>query len=210
MKNYDRLTPVNSLPDVFLRSAGSNNTRILDLDRNQISKITAAARDVRTILSLENAFGRTLDLYGARLGLQRGGATDDQFRILLKAKIARNLCNGSIPAIIRCLSLTFGCDPAQIRIEEYESAGVIKSISFPLEDLNAAGFTISQATEIVRSMLPVGVAVESTVFAGTFEFSENENDYDEQAGFDFGSLGALPGEEFEAKITKQGGITYAR
>lgn len=195
MNSYNANSHVENLPDAYRKTSQSNNAILLEIEREQISIIRDETADVRAILDIDAAFGRTLDLYGARLGQLRGLATDAQYRILLKAKIARDLCNGSFPDIVRCIGLTFSCSPEDIVIREAEfGSGIVNSISFPLDAVNAAGFTNAQATAIVRSLLPIGVKTESLFYAGTFEFASGEFEYDDEKGFDCGTLGAASGD----------------
>ena len=192
MNSYDAISHAENLPDIYKKTADSNNARLLEIDRVQVQNIRNAAADVRAILDIDEAYGQTLDLYGARLGQLRGQANDAQYRILLKAKIARELCDGNQPDIMRCIALTFSCDPSEVRIRESDSAsGVVSSISFPLNAVISAGFTNAQAAEIVKSLLPIGVKSGTLFYSGTFEFAAGEFEYDAEKGFDCGTLGEL-------------------
>ena len=192
MNSYNANSHVENLPDSYKKTTGSNNAKILEIDRAQVQRIRNAAADVRAVLDIDEAYGRTLDLYGARLGQLRGQSNDAQYRILLKAKIARELCNGNQPDIMRCIALTFSCNPSEVRIMESDSAsGGISSISFPLNAVISAGFTNAQAAEIIKSLLPIGVKSGTLFYSGTFEFADGEFEYDTEKGFDYGTLGEL-------------------
>lgn len=138
---------------------------------------------VYDILDINNATGKTLDLYGERVGQARGLADDSKYLLMIKAKIMRNISNGSYTSIINSLCMTFDCDPSQIIIVETEKPCTIEIVSLPLSVINGAGLTASQTLAIIKSLLPIGVSIESYLFDGTFEFSDSENEYDESTGF---------------------------
>ena len=72
----------------------------------------------------------------------------------------------------------------------------------PLEQIIRAGFTTEQAIQLIKSLMPVCITLESIIFSGTFTFAENEGEYDEVQGFGEttdgeigGYLGWMSGEE---------------
>ena len=185
MKHYNAENHAKNLPDVYKKTPNSNNYKILEIGR--LSKLTLRndLQDINNILLLDNATGKTLDLYGERIGQKRGKATDAQYLIMLKAKIMRTLSNGSYNSVVKAMSATFNCDPTDIIVEEAETAGVIKTLSVPIAIINKAGLSSSQAHQIIRSLLPLGIRLDEYLLEGTFCFAENEGEYDESAGFAF-------------------------
>ena len=204
MNTYNADNHVKNLPDCYKKTADSNNAKILEIEKNEMTKIRTTLNQVEDILTLSKATGKTLDMYGMRVGQPRGLTSDDQYRMLILAKIMRNLSNGSIPSIIDCLSKTFSCEKSDIQLTESATECKIDIASLPLSVINKAGFTTSQVTAIIKSLLPVGLTVESLIYEGTFEFASGEGETDNDKGFcDVeggtigGYLGYLQGDENE-------------
>ena len=192
---------VKNLPDAFKKTTDSNNFKILEIEKIALADIRESLQQIDSILDINNAKGKTLDLYGERVGQARGLADDNKYILMIKAKNMRNLSNGSYPSIINALCATFSCEPSQIYIADGDEPYTVNIVTLPLEVINKAGFTTSQTVALVKSMLPVGVSLTSFLFEGTFEFGANEDDYDEEKGFANesgtigGYLGATQGDE---------------
>ena len=69
---------VDNLPDAYRKDTDSNNYKILNIQKIEIDGIKEDTEDVYNTLDLDQATGKTLDLYGDMLGQARGFATDDQ------------------------------------------------------------------------------------------------------------------------------------
>lgn len=189
---------VKNLSDAYKKSKDSNNYKILEIERVACDDLRSVLRQIYNahaeteadegIINLNNARGKTLDLYGNRVGQARGQATDSQYLLMIKAKIMRNISNGSYPSIVAAMCMTFACEPSQVLITDGEKPCTVKIVSLPLGAINNAGLSTSQTLAIVKSMLPAGVTVSDFQFDGTFEFGEAETDYDETKGFSEGVL----------------------
>ena len=197
---------VKNLPDVYKKTTDSNNFKILEVERLSLEYIRERLREIDNILDINNAKGKTLDLYGERVGQARGVAADDKYLLMIKAKIARNLSNGSYPSIISALCQTFDCEPSEIFITDGDKPCTVNVKELPLTVINKAGLTTSQTVAIIKSLLPAGVSLNSFSFEGTFEFGANEyeigiNVKGEPCGFydveqdKGGYLGATAGDE---------------
>ena len=194
---------VKNLPDAYKKTADSNNFKILEVESRTLGEIRDSLREVNNVLDVNNAKGKTLDLYGERVGQARGLADDNKYLLMIKAKIMRNLANGSYPSILAALCATLDCEPSQIYIEDGEQPCTVNIVALPLEVINKSGLTTSQTVAIIKSLLPVGISLNSFLFDGTFEFGESESDYDEEKGFAIseadqsigGYLGATAGDE---------------
>lgn len=191
MKEY-QTELVKNLPDVYRKDPDSNNYKFFQIESEAVERTRATLEEIRNILFFENATGKTLDLYGERVGQPRGQAKDDKYLVMIKAKILRNLSNGSYPSVLNAICKTFDCDPSLVKIKEIEPC-VVELETMPFEVINKAGFTTSQAFSIIKSLLPVGVTLANFMFEGTFEFGENEDELDETKGFS--DVGAFPEDE---------------
>ena len=183
LSDFNSENHVKNLSDAFLKTAESNNFKILEIERVTCNDLRATLQQVSDILDINNAKGKTLDLYGERVGQVRGLADDDKYLLMIKAKIMQSLSNGSHQSIVNAICLTLNCDPSQVFLVDDEETCTVNIVSLPLEIINKAGLSTSQTVAIVQRMLPVGVSLTSFLFEGTFEFSNNENDYDEEKGF---------------------------
>lgn len=120
---HNKIHPVYNLPDAYKKTKTSNNYKILEIERRELEFLRGNLLDVESILDINNATGKTLDLYGERVGQKRGLATDDQYRVLILARIMRNLSNGTYNSVISCLSTMFNCDPSEIHLRDAQTRG---------------------------------------------------------------------------------------
>ena len=204
MAVYNAENHAQNLPDAYKKTKDSNNFKILEIERCAVNDFRNTLQQLEDCLDLDKATGKTLDYYGDTVGQPRGLATDEQYILMIKAKIIRNLSNGSYTSIVKGLCTTFNCEPSQVFITEAEEPCVVQAVALPLDVIEKAGLTVSQSMEIVKKMLPVGIKLETFMFEGTFEFADAEGEEDENAGFcDVeggtigGYLGILTGEENE-------------
>ena len=177
---------VKNLPDAYKKTPDSNNFKILEIERvvcedlraclRQIFNFYAETEDQEGILNINNATGKTLDLYGERVGQARGLASDEKYILMIKAKIMRNISNGSYPSILTALCNTFSCDPSQIFFTDGEEPFTVNMAALPLEVINNAGLSSSQTVAIIKSLLPVGISLSSFLFDGTFELATSYDD----------------------------------
>ena len=184
MNEYNPTNHAENLPDAFAKGPDSNIGKILSLEKRMLDLFRNLLTAVRNAMSIDTATGATLDLYGRRFKCPRGSATDEQYRLMLKIKIMKNASTGSIPNLVDCIRKIFGCAYEDITIIEDDEPCKITLISFPRASIYEAGFSSEEeVTELLKQMLPVGVTVKDFEYAGTFEFSDEEDVYDEDAGF---------------------------
>lgn len=182
MKLYQE-NHINNLPDCYNKEKTSNNYKILELSDYNVDKIRRTLKDIENSLNLNNAKGKTLDYYGELVGQSRGLATDEQYILLIKTKIMRNLVNGSNKSITDALCAILNCKQSQVFITETTKPCEV-TITVPLSTIINAELTVNQFTQLLKTLIPVGVVLSSNaMYEGTFEFSNVENEYNEKAGF---------------------------
>lgn len=199
-RRFDRTNYANNLPDAYNKRSGSNNVKILSIEKRTLDGFLEELADVYNSLDLDVATGKTLDLYGEMVGQARGMASDEQYRVMIKSRILRNMTNGDYNSIARAVSLIFSCDPTEFKLTE-EKPCVVKLEGLPYEMLNSSGVDLNDAISIIAEVMPVGVRLESIFADGTFAFAASATEYDETAGFGIsnddqtigGSLGLLAG-----------------
>lgn len=172
-----------NLPDTYKKHSESNNYKILNIVQGSAAELEEDTEKVFNSLDIEQATGKTLDLYGEMLGQARGLATDPQYRAMIKSKITRNITNGDMNNIINAACLMFGCAPGEVEITETEAPATVKITGLPYGIINYVGLSVNQTLQLLKELVPVGVKVESIGLDGTFAFSSVENDYDEEKGF---------------------------
>ena len=182
MINYEN--PIDNLPDSYDKSADSNNSKILRLNKSTTDIMDKVIDSIFGALNLNNTSGRALDdIWSGRLNLERGSLTDEQYKIRLRTKMMQNIANGSFPDLIEALAYALQCEKSDIHIVESDEPNKIVVKNIPLALLLQADFTIDQILALINSLLAVNVTVGEYEFTGTFEFGENENEYDEEKGF---------------------------
>lgn len=181
---FNRENPVKNLPDSYCKTADSNNSKILNVEKSAMDALRAAVAEIDESLDLDKAYGKTLDLYGEMVGQERGKATDSQYRLLIKSRIMRNLAGGDYNSVVNLLALIFGCEPTEVSITEADEPCTVYLDKLPYAALNKLVVDVNTALKIIREVMPAGVNLESVTFTGTFEFSGGTDlVYDEAAGF---------------------------
>lgn len=183
MKQFDDQNYVNNLPDCYEKSKTSNNYKILSIEKYSIDGVNKDISDIFDSLNLNNATGKTLDLYGEMLNQPRGVATDDQYILLIRSKIMRNLSSGDYRGVVNAICHTFECDASEVLIIEKDEPCVVELVVLPLKVIVKAGLTTKQTVAMVKQLLPIGITLESFLFEGTFAFADNETSQDNKAGF---------------------------
>lgn len=183
MSRYISDNHVKNLPDAFAKTTGSNNYKILEVERLTVEELRDNLQDVFNTNNLDNCSGKTLDLYGDTVGQPRGVATDEQYILMIKSKIMRNVSNGSYRSIVNSICATFDCEASQVYIVEKDEPCVVELVVLPLSVINKAGLTTTQTIKMIKTLMPVCVTLESFLFEGTFCFSDVENEVDNDAGF---------------------------
>ena len=192
--NYDN--PVQNLPDAYKKGEDSNNYKLLRINSDTDELLRTAVQNVFDVLNLNNAKGKALDeIYGSRLNLLRGNLSDEQYTIRLRAKIMQNMADGSFDKVVEALAYVLQCDKSSIHIVESETPNRVIIKDIHLTVLENAGFEPEEIIDLLNSLLAVNVKVETFAFTGTFEFGEDEYEYDETKGFadDDGTIGGYLG-----------------
>ncbi len=175
------------LTDAYYKSKDGNIYKLFQVVEEQFQDISKAQDTIRLYRSIDEAKGETLDYIGSNYNQERGQATDEIYRAMIKAKISRMWCSGDYNSIISALATTLQSDVSEFEfIDDSEEGtnGVVSIVGVPIERLNELGMSIGQFTSIVKSLMPVGVRVESVSYEGTFSFASGEEiEIDNNAGF---------------------------
>lgn len=146
-----------NLPDCYNKEPTSNNYKMMQLLQYDAEKFQSVLQELEHTLSLDDATGYTLDLYGEMYKQPRGGMTDEQYRIAIRQKMAIYMCKSDYNSIVNVLSFVVGSPPESFLLEDTETGGNVDVKKFPYDNLLEAGITVPQAWEILESLLPAGV-----------------------------------------------------
>lgn len=168
------------LTDAYTKNTDSNIGKVLLILSEQIDDVNDSFVAIENYRDLNQATGETLDLIGKSIGQPRGQATDEVYRILIRARIARNASDGTTDKIILALSLALNTDPSNVRVSELMDGGsyepaTVGLVNLPLDALLNAGMTASQFGMLMQRIVASGVRVATVDLTGTFQLSENAN-----------------------------------
>ena len=181
---------VKKLPDAYLKryedGSKSNHAKMLELNELQRDEFKEAMQQVLDSLDIDLATGATLDKFGETINQKRGSLNDEQYRIMLRFKIAKLLNKGDYNSLMSLSCFLLECEHGELVIQDVGNA-TVEIVSLPLTVPSKAGFTFSQVIDMVKELLPCGVNVAEANFVGTFELSDLDEDgnpiYDETTGF---------------------------
>ncbi|MGG0666977.1 DUF2612 domain-containing protein [Lederbergia citrisecunda] len=156
---------VRRFVDYFDKRPESNISKLISIFSEELEEAKGTNDFVRAWRSIDNAEGSTLDRIGEDVKQLRGVATDEHYRIALKAKIARNLSDGTMDSIINILSLVLSVPRNTVKIIEKwndvrgREYAAIRLVGIPTASLINAGLTISDFVVIIQSVVAAGVKV---------------------------------------------------
>lgn len=207
---------LSKLTDVFKKSTGSNNEKLFTLVQTELESLSDTASKVEIWRDIDKAKGKSLNYLGENVGQNRGRATDEVYRVLIRGKVARNASDGSINRMIDAIASSLQCPSSDIQIinandsespDEHEPATIIIK-HIPLDALNNTGLSTNQFLQIVDSVRSGGVRVAYVNLEGTFSFSSTAEIENSELGFadvdmtTGGTLGGLftPGNDYKLPI----------
>ena len=177
------------LTDAYTKNPNSNIGKLLVIVSDQLDDVRGTLERVEEWRDIDKAEGTTLDLIGENVGQTRGLATDEIMRILIRARVARNLSDGTFNGIISALAVTLNTTPDRIKIKElYDDIddpepAAIAITGLPLDVLNKSGLSATQFGRITQRVMPGGVRVTVIELAGTFSFAAGSSNEASAEGF---------------------------
>lgn len=181
-----QLELLRKLTDVFAKNPNSYMGKFYLIVSEQLTKLTNEAEKVENWRDVDQAEGTTLDAIGASRGQQRGRASDEVMRALIKTKIAQNNSDGTIEMLIEFLSLALKIPKSQVIITSLWTEGTHATIhvNVPAAAINKTGLSLAQFGQLINVIVASGIRAE-VLFEGTFAFSDdyNESQFDNNTGF---------------------------
>lgn len=171
---------LNPVLDRFIERLTDNYDKAPNGNVHKLAQLTVAAlqeqEDVLQRLDdwndVDQAQGTTLDMHGRDILQDRGQASDEVYRVLIKSKILRLLSDGSIDVIIDFLAFILDCNVTDLRVKELwpEGKTATLDITAPAGPINRTGLSARQFGTLVNLVIAGGVRAEA-FFEGTFRFS---------------------------------------
>ena len=181
------LKMLKKLPDNYNKEEaegsgkGSNIRTLFSIVASKFNQLESTVNLIELYKDIDEAQGATLDLIGQDAGQARNGASDPFYRILIKARMARNLSTADVNTIIRALAITLSCPYEEIYISEVSDKGVrlpasIAKVEFPLDSMQDAGMTSEEMKQLLKQIIAGGVNIEEIWLRGSFAFSDVYNE----------------------------------
>lgn len=168
---------VKRLPDAYDKQALSNISKVLQLAYELAETQENDSNDIDGSRSIENAYGKTLDRYGEMYGVDRGGATDQQYRTLILVQMGKNAVQADSNSIIKAIELAMQSEG--VSLHEGNMTVSIEGLSTTAYE--ESGFTADEVKQLISSLLPIGISLESVLFSGTLlvfdETVEGDSNY---------------------------------
>lgn len=163
---------LSRLTSAYNGSDGSNVNKLMQLSAYHIQNNEDLLTQIQNWRDIDQAQGTTLDKIGGNVQQNRGLATDDIYRVLIKSKILRNMSDGSIETLLNFISFILQCDKSEITIRESWQDGLNATIHVdcPNDKVTATGLSLTQFGTLINLVVAVGIKA-NVLFEGTFGFS---------------------------------------
>ncbi|UQD52299.1 hypothetical protein C0971_09965 [Bacillus methanolicus] len=179
---------LSKLTDNYKKDPNSSIGKLLSVIYDEIEELKSVFQKIEDWRNINKAEGTTLDLTGENIGQPRGKATDEIYRVMIRAKEVLNQSDGTINKIIEVLAAALDCKPSDINIASLKESGedepaalIVKKA--PLGALNKIGMTPGQFVQIVERAVASGVRVASVNLEGTFSFASGNSIEESEFGF---------------------------
>src|SRR6056297_3192490 len=142
----------DKLPSFYNLKYDSNLSKLISIFEDEINELNQNNLDLKTIINIENAYGKNLDYIGTILQQPRGELTDEVYRVVLRGAIAKNTSDGSVNKLISVISNMLNTDVSGIVIEQNpdDEPSEIYVVA-PLEAVGTTGITRSQFISIMNN-----------------------------------------------------------
>lgn len=131
----------------------------------QVNELTTAIVLVNDYAHLLNAYGQQLDYEGAMVGLEReSGQGDNEYRVLIYAKIGQNISNGSPKTLKTIFKLITGGTRTQYR-EDNDGFSILTNGDFDESLLDSYLLTLSKIKQAGNRVERLGKMYGSDGFA---------------------------------------------
>lgn len=152
---------LNMITDALNKNPNSNIGKIFQVFAQEYNDVNNTLLTMREWSDLENAEGKYLDDIGEDINQKRGNANDTKFRLLIRAKRARSLTDGTINQIIKALATTLNIESKEIKVHQsfdIEPASLMIE-AIPTEKIINAGLPYKEYRNILESLVGAGINI---------------------------------------------------
>ena len=135
-----------------------NVYKLFSIISEEFQQIKATFDTISDWKNLDAAQGTTLDEIGVLVQEQRNGQNDEQYRLKLRFKMARNKSTADINSIISSLSLILGLPKKDITIYASDEPASYRLVFF-IEKLQKSEITTNEVIGLAESISAAGVRV---------------------------------------------------
>lgn len=159
----------------YNKENGSSVDKLADLAAHHIQENEDLLTKIESWRDVDQAKGTTLEKIGENVQQDRGQASDDVFRVLIKSKIKRNLSDGSINTLIDFLSFILNIKKTEVGIQEEWPDGKHASlfVDVPTTPVIDIGLSTRQFGALLNLIVAAGVKA-NILFEGTFQFASQD------------------------------------
>lgn len=142
----------------YNKSPSGNVYKLFSIIAEEIAEIKVTFDTILSWKNLDVAKGTTLDEIGVLVQEPRNGQDDEQYRIKLRFKIARNKSTADINSIISSLSLILGLPKKDIMIYDSNEPASYKFI-FPIKKMKERQIRADEIIDLAESISAAGVRI---------------------------------------------------
>ncbi len=145
----------------------NNITKILRALVGPIQAAEDALQQLLTERTVDTAIGAQLDVIGKLVGEARAGATDDDYRRYVRARISTNKSTGRVRDVLKVADLIVYDDAAYLRVIQYgQAAFVLRVEDIIVDDITTALVKFMRQTTSagVRAVVETWPLEESAMF----------------------------------------------
>lgn len=142
----------------YNQSPSGNVYKLFSIISEEFQQIKATFDTILDWKNLDAAKGTTLDEIGVLVQELRNGQNDEQYRLKLRFKMARNKSTADINSIISSLSLILGFPKKDIAIYDSDEPASYRLV-FPIEKLQKSEIKTNEVIGLSESISAAGVRV---------------------------------------------------
>ena len=142
----------------YNQSPSGNVYKLFSIISEEFRQIKATFDTILDWKNLDAAKGTTLDEIGVLVQELRNGQNDEQYRLKMRFKMARNKSTADINSIISSLSLILGLPKKDIAIYDSDEPASYRLV-FPIEKLHKSEIKTNEVIGLSESISAAGVRV---------------------------------------------------
>ena len=159
---------LSKFPSSFTTVKGSNNWKLTKFFTDDLDTIKSGLKTIDKYRNVNYAEGNALDNLGVKYGVQRGQASDDYYRMMIRAKIVNRRGNTTVNGILFAMKTALNIDIKGVKIDYVELDGVrdplaIRIANMPLV-LAQTEFEQKLVLDQIQSTLAVGIRLREIEF----------------------------------------------